>query len=95
MKLFSCYDVSYHFESLLTIMFLNIVCIVDDVSKTQPINYYANKMIKSLRLPNKDNTPHAIHITKLIPVDPVLSSSPDGETKIPEPENSKRYLICN
>lgn len=43
--------------------------------------------------PSKDNNPHAIHITKLIPVDPVRSSSPEGETKIPEPENKLKKLL--
>jgi len=29
--------------------------------------------------------PHTAHITKLRPIDPVLISSPVGETNIPEP----------
>lgn len=37
-------------------------------------------------IPNKDKNPQAIHMTKLIPIDPVLSKSPDGDTKIPDPK---------
>lgn len=40
--------------------------------------------------------PHVAHMTKLRPIDPVLISSPVGETNIPEPvENDKivmKYL---
>lgn len=38
-------------------------------------------------LPNKESNPQASHIQKLIPTDPVLTSKPDGDTNIPDPEN--------
>lgn len=47
---------------------------------------FAITYVKNNRtLPSNDNRPQAIHITKLIPIDPVLSNKPDGETKIPDP----------
>lgn len=37
-------------------------------------------------LPRRDKKPQDIHITKLMPTDPVLFSTPEGDTKIPDPE---------
>jgi len=34
--------------------------------------------------------PHAAHMTKLRPIDPVLISNPVGETNIPEPKIYKK-----
>lgn len=46
-------------------------------------------VISSNYIPSRDNNPHAIHNTKLIPIEPVLTSKPDGETNIPEPERTR------
>lgn len=45
-------------------------------------------------IPNSDMAPHAVHITKLRPIDPVLIKSPVGETNIPEPavQYNKNYV---
>jgi hypothetical protein len=37
-------------------------------------------------LPSNERSPHAIQITKLMPTEPVLTSKPLGDTKIPEPK---------
>ena len=37
------------------------------------------------RLPSIDKTPQAPHTIKLNPTEPVLCSSPLGETKMPDP----------
>jgi hypothetical protein len=39
--------------------------------------------------PNNDSKPHATQIMKLNPMEPVRINRPDGETKIPDPENIK------
>lgn len=38
-----------------------------------------------MNVPNSDMAPHAAHMIKLRPIDPVLMRSPLGETNIPEP----------
>ena len=38
-------------------------------------------------LPNMDKTPQAVQIIRLRPTEPVSSSTPFGDTNIPEPEN--------
>lgn len=45
------------------------------------------------KLPSKESNPQAIHITKLIPTDPVRIKRPDGDTKIPEPKNEKNKSL--
>lgn len=48
-----------------------------------------------MNVPNSDMTPHAAHITKLRPIDPVLISSPVGETNIPEPVKNDNIAFDN
>lgn len=43
-----------------------------------PNSAYANA-------PNNESNPQAIHIIKLTPMEPVRTSKPDGDTKIPDP----------
>lgn len=43
-----------------------------------------------LYVPSSDMAPQTVHMKKLSPIDPVLISSPVGETNIPEP---KQYSI--
>ena len=40
-------------------------------------------------LPNKESKPQASHIKKLTPTEPVRTSRPDGDTKIPDPKKLK------
>lgn len=42
-------------------------------------------------LPNKDSRPHASHIPKLIPTEPVRTSNPDGDTNIPDPKRQNEH----
>lgn len=58
-------------------------------------------MEKIVNLPKSDSNPQASHIQKLIPTEPVRTSKPDGDTKIPDPKWKKRrekilgkYLLC-
>jgi len=46
-------------------------------------------------LPNKDKRPQASHTIKLTPTEPVRTSSPDGDTKIPDPVRKKTKIIIN
>lgn len=50
-------------------------------TRTTKLKQYYN----NINVPNSDMAPHAAHMTKLRPIDPVLMRSPVGETKIPEP----------
>lgn len=46
-------------------------------------------------LPNNESNPQAIHIIKLTPMEPVRTSKPDGDTKIPDPrENGENWDCC-
>lgn len=44
-------------------------------------------------LPNKESNPQASHIQKLIPTEPVLTSKPDGDTNIPDPNRRHKREI--
>lgn len=46
-------------------------------------------------LPNNESNPHASHIPKLIPTEPVLTSKPDGDTNIPDPIQRTEYDVVN
>lgn len=48
-----------------------------------------------LHLPNNERNPQACHIRKLIPTEPVLTSKPDGDTKIPDPATTKSKKVQN
>jgi hypothetical protein len=46
--------------------------------------------------PNNESKPHATHIMKLNPTEPVRIKRPEGDTKIPDPENIEQtYLYSN
>lgn len=45
------------------------------------------KYISTQYSPNSEITPQENQMIKLSPMDPVLTSKPEGETNIPEPEN--------
>jgi hypothetical protein len=47
------------------------------------------KMNLMLYSPNNESKPQATHIMKLNPMEPVRINRPDGDTKIPDPENTK------
>lgn len=53
----------------------------------------SKKLNLDMNVPNSDMAPHAAHITKLRPIDPVLISSPVGETNIPEPVQDEHIAI--
>lgn len=46
-------------------------------------------------IPSNERTPHAIQMTKLIPTDPVRTNKPDGDTNIPDPEqtNNVEFIL--
>lgn len=58
---------------------------VDSYSYTYTLFYMRKETNLDMYVPNSDMAPHAVHITKLKPIDPVLIKSPVGETNIPEP----------
>lgn len=39
-----------------------------------------------MNLPSSESKPQASHIKKLTPTEPVRTSKPDGDTKIPDPK---------
>lgn len=45
-------------------------------------------------LPNNESNPQAIHIIKLTPMEPVRTSKPDGDTKIPDPRENGENCDC-
>jgi len=47
--------------------------------------------LDNTNVPNSDMAPHAAHMIKLRPIDPVLISNPVGETNIPEPVSTIKY----
>lgn len=51
--------------------------------------------LNTFDLPNKESRPHASHIAKLIPTDPVRTSKPDGDTNIPDPTQCEQKIASN
>lgn len=62
--------------------------IVEHWHKSASHRFQIGKQITE-HLPKRDNKPQDIHTTKLIPIEPVRSSRPEGETKIPDPATTK------
>ena len=52
--------------------------------------YILNLSLKYL--PNIDSMPHADQMMRLRPTDPTSSSTPFGDTKIPEPEVNRNIV---
>lgn len=63
----------------------------DELSVAWGQNEKMKKKRKCFHLPNNERTPQACHIRKLIPTEPVLTSKPDGDTKIPDPAEKEKY----
>lgn len=53
------------------------------------VNIWFNDL---LNLPSNDSSPHDIQMMKLMPTEPVRSSSPEGETNIPDPANNYLFV---